>query len=483
MKNIDYLFNELDKLHQKSSTLKEVDFRLTIHGDNFDQSIFHILEKIVEVFNEFTRNQFNDDLILLVNGENLDLNKNNDYISQYIGMDWRFILAKNNLAEILKARDSEKTILFYDKSSMVEWISSIDSCSPEDFFSGSVTIRIRGEFARFGSSHLWILPIGENTPNIQSDELPSDESIQSLIHIMALNKSVRISPRTFALTWGNLEHDLAKPFLKLGILTLCSCLVQEIKCEEDNYKTTLRGIKRLELNLSNNLENYNVSLLNKLILTVKWVYEERSETRLKLIMDRLSMDIEPTNSLVQGMDLFLEEALQQAKDSYAFVILERKDAYHKEMRDILKDMKSQADMYAAKVRDLVSSLTRDILGILVFIALSFIGKFDQNKLNTLLNSAELIVFLKFLSGYLALSCILQLMTHFRDANLSYDESKQWLSILQNYTSKNDNKEKFIEPISKRRMTLFISMFICGLIYVLLSITIWNLPVIIKNLIN
>ncbi|MFW1886444.1 hypothetical protein ACG91E_20300 [Acinetobacter nosocomialis] len=194
------------------------------------------------------------------------------------------------------------------------------------------------------------------------------------------------------------------------------------------------------------------------------------------------MDIDSSNSLIKGMNLFLDEALQQAKDSYTFVILERKDAYHKEMRDLLKDMKSQADMYAAKVRDLVSSLTRDILGILIFVALSFISKFDTNNLTKLINSIELATFLKFLSGYLILSCTLQLISHYRDANLSYDESKQWLGILQNYTSKHDNKEKFIEPINRRRNTLFIAMFLCGLIYMLLAITIWNLPTIIHYLI-
>ena len=300
---------------------------------------------------------------------------------------------------------------------------------------------------------------------------------------MTLNRTVRISPRTFALTWGNLEHELAKPFIRLGILALSSCLVQELRCEQDNYKVTLRGLKRQELPLFNDLDTYDIILLKNLIKAVAWVYEERSETRLKLIMDRLSMDIGPRMSLVKGMESFLEDALQQAKDSYAFVILERKDAYHKEMRDLLKDMKSQADMYAAKVRDLVSSLTRDILGILIFVALSFISKFDQNKLTELLNSIELATFLKFLAGYLILSSTLQSISHFRDANLSYEESKQWLGILQNYTSKDDNQKKFIEPISKRRCTLFIAMIACGLIYLLLAIAIWNLQLIINFLIK
>ncbi|MDH2568701.1 hypothetical protein QDT73_15215 [Acinetobacter baumannii] len=484
MKNLENLFEELDQLQQvvPNITLKETNIRLTIIGDNLDQATFAAFKKIISAFRVLATDKFFEDLIIRINEDNLDLDDPQSNIDQYLNQPWRLILAKHNLAELIKARDEEKTILFYDRNSIIEWLSLIDPCSPDEEFEKETTIRVRGETARFGSPLLWVLPIGENTPNNQTENLPDDETVQGLIHVMALNKTVRISPRTFALTWGNLEHDLAKPFIKLGVLALSSCIVQELKCDDTNYKVTLRGLKRLELSLFKDSDTYDSILLKKLIRAVVWIYEERSETRLKLVMDRLSMDIEPTISLVNGMNLFLDEALQQAKDSYAFVILERKDAYHKEMRDLLKDMKSQADMYAAKVRDLVSSLTRDILGILIFVALSFISKFDQNNLTKLINSIELSTFLKFLSGYLILSGTLQIVSHLRDANLSYEESQQWLGILQNYTSKNDNQEKFIDPITKRRKTLFIAMFLCGLIYIGLAIAIWNLPTIIHYLI-
>lgn len=52
-------------------------------------------------------------------------------------------------------------------------------------------------------------------------------------------------------------------------------------------------------------------------------------------------------------------------------MFERMDAYHKEMREFIKDMNSQADLYAAKVRD--------ILGLLVLVDFSFIAKFDPTK--------------------------------------------------------------------------------------------------------
>lgn len=141
----------------------------------------------------------------------------------------------------------------------------------------------------------------------------------------------------------------------------------------------------------------------------------------------------------------------------------------------MKDMKSQADLYASKVRDLVSSLTRDILSVLVFIGFSFIGKFDQRNIHALLESTELSLLVKFLAGYLLLSCVLQFISHLRDASLAYEESRTWLDVLQHYSSRSDKQDRFLTPIDRRRVTLFVAMGIIGLIYAILILVTWNLP--------
>jgi hypothetical protein len=198
-------------------------------------------------------------------------------------------------------------------------------------------------------------------------------------------------------------------------------------------------------------------------------------------MDRLSIDIEHGQTLLAGAEKYLAVALQQARDSYNFVILDRKDAYHKEVRELMKDMKSQADLYATKVRDLVNSLTRDILSVLVFIGFSFIGKFDQRNINALLESTELSLLVKFLAGYLVLSCVLQFSSHLRDANLAYQESLTWLDVLQHYSSRSDKQDRFLTPIDRRRVTLFVAMWIVGATYATLVLITWNLPFVIELL--
>ncbi|EBW2650618.1 hypothetical protein DEI20_23675 [Salmonella enterica subsp. enterica serovar Newport] len=163
--------------------------------------------------------------------------------------------------------------------------------------------------------------------------------------------------------------------------------------------------------------------------------------------------------------------------------LDRKDAYHKEMRELLKNMRSQADMYASKVRDIVGNVTRDILGVFAFVGYSFLGKFDKANINELLASHELALLVKFLAGYLVLSCAMQVIVHWRDASLTTEESKKWLRVLQRYTSREENKESFLEPIMKRKKTLFLALFIIMMVYTILAICTWNLPVIASYLLS
>lgn len=104
-----------------------------------------------------------------------------------------------------------------------------------------------------------------------------------------------------------------------------------------------------------------------------------------------------------------------------------------------------------------------------------IAKFDHKELELLLSSGELSLLMKFMSGYLILSCLLQLITHWRDSSLSYDESHKWLKVMQNYTSMADHQERFTNPLNKRRETFIIAMVVSAFLYGVLAFLVWNLP--------
>lgn len=475
MPDIAPLVDQLNYLCSGAGRVVEDSFRITIEGSGLDRSLVDCLLGI---------RKSADGLgipapSVLVDERTVDQDDLVD-VDELIGEPWRLILGKTALAEQFRVRDVETTVLFFSVHGFDAWLKGLDpfvqNSTYDPDFSGPTTIRVVGLEHSFGGPLLWVLPTTNPTPaDISPTNLPESSAVHSLIHINA-DRLMSVCPKGWALTWGDLNQAAAAQLTRLSAMVLSACLVQEIKRSDAQIVATLRGTKLISLPLPVNAEEENIaSLLPTLIESIEWVYAERAETRLKLVTDRLSIDIQLGQALLSGMQLYLGEALKQARDSYAFVILERKDAYHKEMRDLMKDMKAQADLYAAKVRDLVSSLTRDILGVLVFLGFSFIGRFDQSHLKVLLSSGELSLLMKVLAGYLVLSCVLQLVTHWRDADLSYAESQRWLSVLQNYTSRTENQERFIDPIDQRKWTLYFAMLIIGGLYALVAILVWNLP--------
>lgn len=475
MPDIATLVDQINHLSANAARVVEESFRLTIEGGELNTSIVDCLIGI----RQSAVGLGIPAPTVLVSDQAVDDDELADP-EVLISEPWRLVFGKMGLAEKFRVRDTETSVLFFSVHGFETWLKGLDPFVPNSThdpdFSGPTTIRVVGLEHSFGGPLLWIFPINNSAhTDINPTNLPESSAVHSLIHINA-DRLMSVCPKGWALNWGNLGQAVAAQLGRLSAMVLSACLVQELKRTDGQIVATLRGTKLISMPLPPEEEGEQfISLLPTLIDSVEWVYAERAETRLNLVTDRLSIDIQPEQALLSGMKLYLGEALKQARDSYAFVIIERKDAYHKEMRELMKDMKAQADLYAAKVRDLVSSLTRDILGVLFFLGFSFLGKFDQSHLQGVLGSGEFSLLMKFLASYLILSCALQLITNWRDASLSYAESQKWLSVLQNYTSRSDNQERFIAPIDKRRSTMCVAMVVIGGLYAFVAILVWNLP--------
>ncbi len=480
MSDLRPLLDHIATLRAAGCLLTEECFRLVCEGQNLTQEIASALLAIRAVVSGFNL----EPPSVLVDGASVEDDDLRD-LDLVEGGQWRLVLAKSDLASRVSARPDEHTVLFVSVESMLTWAEARDpfvATAPyEPDFSKPVTFRVHGLTSAFGGPELWVLPLHGDPPNfVSGSQLPETKAVNDVIHLN-VDKIVKVTPRGWALTWGDLESSAAKPWLRLSCMVLAACLVQEFRRSGNATDVTIRGTKRLSIPLSEGFTDCSRGLAELLATAVQWVYAERPETRLKLVMDRLSIDMDGKQSFLAGLEVHLGEALKQAQDSYAFVILERKDAYYKELRDLMKDMKAQADLYASKVRDLVASLTRDILGVLVLIGFSFLGKLDVSNLQQLLASRELGLLLKFLAGYLVLSFTLQMLTHWRDAQLAFAESQKWAGLLRNYTSKADSDEQFLEPIRQRRKTLWQALTVSALLYAILTAAVWNLPHIVQRL--
>ena len=79
--------------------------------------------------------------------------------------------------------------------------------------------------------------------------------------------------------------------------------------------------------------------------------------------------------------------------------------------------------------------------------------------------------------------VIQLVVNYRDSRLTYAEGRKWIKILRNYTSVEDGRDKFVRPINKRLCTLNVAMVISFIVYSSFSFIVYNLPFVLKLLLN
>lgn len=486
MNGIRELLSSIDELQTSGAEALEESFRLIIKGENLTE----VQEHAIRVVMERLESVMPDCSPILQFDE--DSSQVDDFLdgSSMLGSSWSIVLPKSPFAAQWRAGDERQILFFFSEMGLFNWLESLNpfvkSSSFDPDFDKPVTIRVLGLNKAFGGPSLCVLPLEDSPPELTTSQmpLPSSADVHAIVHATSSGPNVQISPNGWALTWGALESKAAQPLLRLGCLVLAASLTNEIRYGDTGVSVKIRGAKQYSLNLwDTNVSLRWAELHKRLVRAVAWVYSERPETRLKLLMDRLTLDLNHGECLLACLYRHLDFALGQAEDSYNFVILDRKDAYYKEMREIMKDMKAQSDYYATKTRDMIGALSRDFLGVLVFLAFSFIGKFDPTKLEGLLSSQELTIFLRFLAGYLTISFFLQLTSLIRDDDLTNRESLRWLEVLRNYTSSQDSIDYFLRPLASRRRTLHHAMYISGILYGSLAITVWHLPKIVHFLLS
>lgn len=480
MTSVLVLLERVEELLVLADTIDEECYRIVVEGNHVSAEVAQLCTDIESICSSLSiaPPTFKADGTILDDADEL-----NDYSGRGI-CSWNMILSKetiiNKLVSGMDFADEKDNLLYFSESAVIKWIESINpfTVSESDMgpsFDNDIIVWLNNSKIRFGGNKIAVFPVGNTDfPEIQSKPLPERKDISELVRTNG-DELLKIRPDTFVILWGDKTNALAESIMHLAIKSLVASISYELKKCDSSYLITFKGTKSFTADLNAKCNAPIEKLQNDLIKTVRWVYSERCETRQQLVMDCLSLDMNATNNFYDELNENLSVSLQQSQDSYAFVILDRKDAYHKEMRELLKDMRSQADMYASKVRDIVGNVTRDTLGVFAFVGYSFLGKFDKANISELLKSHELSLLVKFLAGYLVLSFIMQLTIHLRDSSLTTRESKEWLRVLQRYTSREENKESFLKPIRKRKKTLNWALVIMGIIYITLAASTWNLP--------
>lgn len=384
--------------------------------------------------------------------------------------EWKLSLHKARLLI------DENHKVFITSNAFIEWANQLTPTRTlECDFNKPLTIFIKSLAEAFGGPSLQFIPV--DTEDFAPPEslviFPDEKQVRSIVRVTSSNH-LHLNPNSIALTWGNREQPEALPFMRFFMAVMSLCFAQEIYVRNDEVRVMVRGTKNLDSNLTPNwMFDISTKAVDDTATAISWMFQERVETRQRLLSDRLSLDITDNSSFISGVSEHINNALDQAKERYGFVILDRKDAYLKELKDVMKDVRTQADLYASKVRDLVSTLLRDVLAVLFLVGVSLIAKLNTVEVATSVNSSQLFIFFKVLAIYFLVSMVLQIISHTRDLVLAKNECERWLQLTHDYLTKEIVDENFTKPLSKRKNMFYIFAAVSIIIYLCLVGLSWN----------
>lgn len=382
---------------------------LFLNGGIIDVSVKDSLSKLISlVDNELYRSSF----ILKLDGCKVDLTEPtyDSEIKNSTALEWELTIKKD---ELLKLFDFPSTtiseFLFFSVDKFKSFTGQgLGLSNPlilgELNTDKPVRIHVYELPVSFGGSRLAVVPVGQaegKSSFLQPSPLPKEENLKKAIHIVS-TESVVIRPSSFELTWGDIEHELAKPFLKAFIQVLYACIASQIFSLK---KVVLNGVKQIELSIDG--QDFEPSSVNKLQAQalsklVSWCFaEDDFDTRRLLIADRLSLECKGGTSLLSLTERIITEAFEQAKSKYRYVISERNDDYRKELKDVYEDIKSFSDDYATRSINLTKGLIADLLSIAFVFSMGVFAK--ATVYNDLLKSGEANILFKAIAIYLLCS--------------------------------------------------------------------------------
>lgn len=416
-------------------------------------------------------------LQLLVDGDVADAEHLEELVGEgYPPEQWRVIVNKTHVLKTYRPQEFDAGVLFFlDEEAFTSWANSIRALRDQGdvFIAGrALVVMAPGVDTAFGGPELAVLPLDDSSlPDAWSKEtaVPSETRIREYVHLVP-SEPLRLVPRRFLLTWGDRQGMAAEPFRRAAGVAMGACLVDVLY---GAGKVVLKGVRHIETTLLAPSDKAPTpTTLDLLQKALEWVYEERVETRKKLLTDRLSLDLAPGESLLSSLGKHLEGALQQSRDQYRFVILDRKDEYSRELRDLLKDLQKQSELYAEKMRALVSGLLRDALAAFLLVGLTLSVRLGRDV--EVLTSDWGRLFFKALACYFIVAALLQGGLAARDASLSRKELKNWSKVTRDYITPDELKDHIDDSLGGRRRTFWWFLGLVISMYLGLALASWNL---------
>ncbi len=453
------LFILFDQLNYKSESLKEQWAFLSLSGI-YKSDIELVFEKVIDELNKL-------EIIQLVS---LKINKRivntEDFVGLLVsGIDWEIHINKSPLIDKLKTDKNYSQNFFYSKTHLINWIKNSSPFDSEHPFNkhSKIKIIVYKLDRSFGGSNFIVtnslLDDFKEAPN-----LPEELDILNYVHVF-INDGYKINVINHLVLFGVCD-EVSSCFFRNSILELISSLCSEINNDD---KIILRGIRRIPLVLgSDSADTSNSYFNNLLIRTVTWVYSDKNKCDLKhkLLLERITLDINLEKPLISGLQTVLESALEQAKERYDFIVFDKKDLYQNELKDLLKDLKTMSELYSSKVRTLLSNLLRDVLAALLLVGITLFSQ--QSNIKKLLENDLISYAFNAFGIYFIVSALFQLIIDFFDSRRTIKEFDHWQTTTKDYMSADTFKKYKKEGIGRRMIDAAIMYGTICLCYFALS---------------
>lgn len=381
----------------------------------------------------------------------------------------------------LICRESYKIQFFYNKESFSKWLSKLAPFSFLEFDRIKIVV-----------NELKTKCIGPNIVIGNAEDINfSDINITAPEDIVS---KIVIAPKGFHFNYSKLFvnnlkteliicEDIKSQMLMLCAASLCAAIVSEI-CD-DQITVIIRGQKRVELKLYNQGDKISPETITLLKLVFDWLYGEgvnHIAIKHKLLLDRISLDLNTSSSLISQLKAILNDAFVQAKERYGYILLDRQDAYVKELRLALKEFKSQADLYVSKQRTLISNLMRDVLAGLLLVGFTLFTKFTEiEKLKE--HEGIINAIFKGLAAYFIISSLMQVVNDIIDMVLSNRELRYWSNNMSSLWPKNELQLHRKKVLNKRVVSVIAIYLMVIILYIFIILLSWNFPNLWANILS
>ncbi len=459
---LQVIFNQLQKIISRGS-YTEVWGNLTIKVNYYPKLLVDVrtLDNEIKKYNHLITPQ------VRVNTESISVDEIDDYA------DNQFVVNINKLN--LKIIDDYEVQFFYGITNFKAWLKNISPFTQLPY--SKIKIIVNGLNTTCGGPNLLITGDINDTFDTQGNFLPNDSLVAE--HVVIPNgQELSFNCCKYLITSIISKKSRSKTdYCNISLIYSCATLCSTFANELHKDFIVLQGIRRIKLPLYNDKTKVDLNFLLLLKEIVEWIYQDtdhaKIDIRRKLFLDRVTLDIDYEQPLLNELLLVANNAFDQAKERYSFVMLERRDSYAKELASLLKDLKVQSDLYSSKIRSLLNNFTRDVLAGILLVGFTLFTKFTEIKILEKYNLINVIF--KGLAIYFIASVVMQLITDISDLWLASKELKYWRKCISETIPKKELDEHVKNSLISR---LWVTSYIYILLIILYGFIIyvtWTFP--------